>query len=95
MRVFYYVPCYCILGQLCNPVDAMDRDTMAQDAAACSQSLETKYNIDVVPSESRNHGNLNPETGCLLQCDHIPWSSAAAAAAATVSRGAECCPTSL
>ncbi len=52
MRVFYYVPCYCILCQLCNPVDAMDRDTMAQDAAACSQSLETKYNIDVVPSES-------------------------------------------
>ena len=34
--------------QLCISVDAVDRDTIVQDAAACSQSHETKYNIAVV-----------------------------------------------
>ena len=34
--------------QLCISVDAVDRDTIVQDAAACSQFHETKYNIAVV-----------------------------------------------
>lgn len=49
----YYMPCYCVLHskyQLCSLVDARVRDTMVQDAAACSQSLEMVHNIAVVPS---------------------------------------------